>query len=139
MVSNAEALVPQLVDMAVLAQSPAFKLKDDPRVTRLGRWLRRSSLDEIPQLWNVLVGDMSLVGPRPEEVRVAALYNDWHRRRLAVRPGMTGPMQIHGRGDLSFDARVQLELDYVEHYSFWRDLAILACTIPAVFRGDGAR
>src|SRR5256885_13018448 len=98
-------------------------MENDPRVTPLGRWLRRTSIDEIPQLWNVLLGDMSLVGPRPEEVRVVALYNNWHRRRLAVKPGMTGPMQINGRAKLGLDERVRLEIEYVEKYSFWRDLA----------------
>jgi len=110
----------------------------DPRVTRLGRWLRRWSLDELPQFWNVLKGDMSLVWPRPEETRVVAQYNDWHRARLAVRPGLTGPMQISGRGELALDDRVRLELDYIEHFSLLTDGLILIKTIPAVIRGTGA-
>ncbi len=117
---------------------PIFKPKDDPRLTRVGRVLRRWSLDELPQFWNVLKGEMSLVGPRPEETRVVEMYDDWHRRRLAVKPGMTGPMQVKGRGDLPLDIRVQLDLDYIEHYSLWRDVVILAQTIPAVIRGAGA-
>ncbi|MGW8319341.1 MAG: sugar transferase, partial [Candidatus Promineifilaceae bacterium] len=117
----------------------ALKLDGDPRVTRIGRFLRRWSLDELPQFWNVLRGDMSLVGPRPEEPRFVALYNDWHRRRLSVKPGMTGPMQIHGRADLSLDERVALELSYIDDYSVWRDLVIIASTVPAVITGRGAR
>jgi lipopolysaccharide/colanic/teichoic acid biosynthesis glycosyltransferase len=124
---------------AIPAASGVFKIVDDPRVTSIGHFLRRSSLDELPQFWNVLKGEMSLVGPRPEEARVVAYYNDWHRRRLAIKPGVTGPMQVSGRGDLSLDERVRLELDYIDNYSFWRDLALLARTIPAVLQGDGAR
>jgi len=117
---------------------PAVKVPHDPRVTRLGSWLRRWSLDELPQLFNILRGEMSLVGPRPEQVSVVAQYSDWHRQRLAVKPGLTGPMQVSGRGLLSLDERVQLELDYITHYSIWRDLAILLKTIPALVSGYGA-
>jgi lipopolysaccharide/colanic/teichoic acid biosynthesis glycosyltransferase/glycosyltransferase involved in cell wall biosynthesis len=137
MVCDAESRLDAVIAGSAL-QGPAFKIPDDPRVTPIGRWLRRWSVDELPQLWNVLRGDMSLVGPRPEEVRVVAQYTDWHRRRLVVPPGLTGPMQVAGRGSLDLDARVQLELDYIEHYSIWRDLAILARTLPAVISGDGA-
>jgi lipopolysaccharide/colanic/teichoic acid biosynthesis glycosyltransferase/glycosyltransferase involved in cell wall biosynthesis len=138
MKAGAEAELPHLVDLDNLPQ-PAFKLENDPRVTPVGRFLRRWSLDELPQFWNVLKGDMSLIGPRPEESRMVARYSDWHRRRLAIKPGMTGPMQIHGRGDLPLDERVKLELDYIEYYSLWRDVKILLKTIPAVLRGNGAR
>ena len=137
MVDDAEALLPQLVDLDTLDQ-PAFKLRDDPRVTRAGRLLRRWSLDEIPQLVNVLRGEMSLVGPRPEQMEVVARYTDDQRRRLAIKPGMTGPMQVSGRGDLPFEERLALELDYIEHYSLRRDVAILLRTIPAVLKGKGA-
>ncbi len=137
MVDGAEALLPQLVDLDALEQ-PAFKLRNDPRVTRVGRFLRRWSLDELPQLFNVLRGEMSLVGPRPEEAALVARYTDAQRRRLAVKPGMTGPMQINGRGDLSFEQRLALELDYIEHYSLRRDLVILLRTLPAVLHGTGA-
>jgi lipopolysaccharide/colanic/teichoic acid biosynthesis glycosyltransferase/glycosyltransferase involved in cell wall biosynthesis len=138
MKAGAEAELEKLLDLDELSQ-PAFKLTDDPRLTRVGRFLRRWSLDELPQFWNVLRGDMSLIGPRPEESRLVARYNDWHRRRLAVKPGITGPMQVNGRGDLPLDERVRLELDYIENYSLWRDLVILAQTIPAVIKGTGAR
>lgn len=137
MVDGAEEMLPQLVDVAHLAE-PAFKLHNDPRVTRVGGFLRRYSLDELPQFINVLRGDMSLVGPRPEEANIVARYTDAQRRRLAVKPGMTGPMQIAGRGDLSFEQRLALELDYIERYSLRRDLGILARTLPAVFRARGA-
>jgi len=137
MVDGAEYRLPEIVNVEQL-ESPAFKVKDDPRVTRVGRFLRRTSLDELPQFWNVLAGDMSLVGPRPEEVCIVQKYNDWHRRRLAVKPGMTGPMQVNGRGDLPLDQRVHLELDYIEHYSLWRDVVILARTLPAWISGKGA-
>lgn len=137
MVVNAEERLPELVDLDHL-QEPAFKFKNDPRVTRIGRILRRTSLDEAPQFYNVLRGEMSLVGPRPEEVRIVQLYQDHQRRRLAVKPGMTGPMQINGRGDLCFSERLQLELEYIEQYSLRRDFEILLRTLPAIFRGHGA-
>ncbi len=135
---GAEEQVGQLIDLAHLSQEPAFKVPDDPRVTRVGRFLRRTSMDELPQFFNVLRGEMSLVGPRPEEESVVGLYNDYQRRRLAVKPGLTGPMQVNGRGSLTFSARLALELDYIEHYSLWVDLTILARTLPVVFRGKGA-
>jgi len=137
MVDGAEEMLDELVDFEEWP-SPAFKIKDDPRVTWVGRILRRTSLDEIPQFWNVLRGDMSLVGPRPEEARVVHLYADWHRRRLAVKPGMTGPMQVNGRGDLPLDKRVRLEIDYIENYSLLTDVAMLLKTVPAILLGRGA-
>lgn len=137
MVADAEARLPELVDLEHL-EEPAFKLKNDPRVTRVGRILRRTSLDEAPQFYNVLRGEMSLVGPRPEEERIVRLYQDHHRKRLAVKPGMTGPMQVNGRGDLSFAERLQMELDYIEHYSLRKDFEILLRTFPVIIRGNGA-
>lgn len=116
----------------------AFKLLDDPRVTRVGRFLRRWSIDELPQFWNVLKGEMSLVGPRPEELSVVLRYSDRERQRLIVKPGMTGPMQVSGRANLDISMRLQLELDYIEHYSLWKDFVLLARTIPAVILGKGA-
>jgi lipopolysaccharide/colanic/teichoic acid biosynthesis glycosyltransferase/GT2 family glycosyltransferase len=137
MVNDAEARLPELVDLAALAE-PVYKLPNDPRVTRVGRLLRRSSLDETPQFYNVLKGDMSLVGPRPEAAQVVALYADQQRRRLAVKPGLTGPMQVSGRGNLSLSERLQLEIEYIEHYSLVRDLNIILRTLPAIWRGNGA-
>ena len=136
-VGAAEQL-PALAAALGLAE-PALKLADDPRLTDAGRFLRRWSLDELPQFWNVLAGDMSLVGPRPEEPRVVAYYSDRQRRRLAMRPGITGPMQIGGRADLSLDERTQLDLDYIDGYSLWRDVVILLHTIPVALHGKGAR
>lgn len=136
MVANAEELLDQLIDIDALDE-PVFKIPDDPRVTRLGRFLRRWSLDELPQFFNVLKGEMSLVGPRPEEIRLVQYYSDWHRTRLLAKPGMTGPVQVSGRSDLSLKARVELELDYIRSFSLGRDLEILLKTIPAVIRGDG--
>ncbi len=115
-----------------------FKLRDDPRVTRLGRILRRFSIDEIPQLFNVLTGEMSIVGPRPEQVELVARYEPEERLRLTVKPGITGPMQIFGRGELTFAERLAVELEYVDNPSLARDLRIIIHTLPAVFRGTGA-
>jgi exopolysaccharide biosynthesis polyprenyl glycosylphosphotransferase len=137
MYREAEAQLSDLVDLDELPE-PAFKLRHDPRVTRVGRFLRRLSLDELPQLWNVLRGDMSIVGPRPEELALVARYQPEHRFRLQVKPGMTGPMQVSGRGELAFAERLAVELDYVERISLARDLWILLRTVPAVYRGTGA-
>lgn len=137
MVVNAEELLDQLVNVEELEQ-PHFKMRNDPRITRVGIWLRKTSLDELPQLINVLLGSMSLVGPRPEVMRIAMRYSPVQRQRLLVKPGLTGAMQISGRGDLSFDERMKLELDYIENYSIWRDLVILLKTVPAVLSGRGA-
>jgi exopolysaccharide biosynthesis polyprenyl glycosylphosphotransferase len=135
--ADAERHLLDVVDIASLAV-PMFKVRDDPRVTSFGRWLRRSSVDELPQLLNVLRGDMSLVGPRPEQVDLVARYSPEHRIRLAVKPGITGPMQVYGRGELRFDERLAVEREYVENVSVRRDLRILVLTIAAVARGKGA-
>ncbi|MDW8337963.1 MAG: sugar transferase, partial [Thermoleophilia bacterium] len=120
------------------AEGALFKIRDDPRVTRVGRVLRRFSLDEIPQIVNVLRGEMSLVGPRPLPLRDYRLLEDWHRARYAVLPGMTGLWQISGRSGLSFDDLVRLDFTYIENWSIWLDITILARTIPAVLTGRGA-
>ena len=116
------------------APFPVFKLRDDPRVTRVGRWLRRSSLDELPQLWNVLRGDMSLVGPRPPLRDEVAEYDDRAWRRLEVRPGLTGTWQIERRrrDDISFDEWVDMDLDYIERWRFRDDVRLLLRTAGAV-------
>jgi exopolysaccharide biosynthesis polyprenyl glycosylphosphotransferase len=113
----------------------AFKMIDDPRVTRSGRLLRRTSLDELPQLWNVIRGDMSLVGPRPALAREVETYDLWHRRRLSMKPGITGLWQVTARRSTQFDDRAQLDLSYIDRWSLWLDLKILARTIPAAFEG----
>ncbi len=115
-----------------------FKIKDDPRITRVGKWLRKYSFDELPQLYNVLVGDMSLVGPRPPVPREVALYSLADRRRLATKPGITCLWQISGRSEIDFSGQVKLDVSYIEAQSFRTDLIILARTVPAVLSGKGA-
>jgi exopolysaccharide biosynthesis polyprenyl glycosylphosphotransferase len=115
-----------------------FKIKHDPRITRVGRWLRKFSLDELPQFYNVLVGDMSLVGPRPPVPGEVSKYSLAHRRRLAIKPGITCLWQISGRAEIDFSGQVQLDVDYIENLSFWMDVKILARTVPAVLSGKGA-
>jgi lipopolysaccharide/colanic/teichoic acid biosynthesis glycosyltransferase len=116
-----------------------FKMERDARVTAVGRWLRRSSVDELPQLLNVLKGDMSLVGPRPPLPYEYELYDDWARRRLAVRPGITGLYQVTRRSRASFRQMVAIDLEYIERRSLWLDLSIMARTLPAMLLGKGAR
>jgi exopolysaccharide biosynthesis polyprenyl glycosylphosphotransferase len=120
------------------ASGPLFKIKDDPRVTRVGGVLRRFSLDELPQVLNVLTGEMSLVGPRPLPVRDYEQLEPWHRKRYLVLPGMTGLWQVSGRIDLSFDDLVRLDFYYIENWSIWLDISILAKTLPAVLARRGA-
>jgi lipopolysaccharide/colanic/teichoic acid biosynthesis glycosyltransferase len=137
MVADAEQRLADVVSLDELAE-PVFKLREDPRVTPLGRVLRRTSLDELPQLVNVVRGDMSLVGPRPEQLEVVARYRPEHMFRLEVKPGLTGPMQVYGRGELTMDERLAVERDYVENVSIGRDMRILLLTIGVVMRGNGA-
>lgn len=137
MVEDAEAQRPHL-DTLNQASGPLFKIRDDPRRTRVGRLLRRTSLDELPQLFNVLKGEMSLVGPRPALPLEVEQYEDWHRRRLDISPGMTGLWQVSGRSELTFDEMVMLDLYYAENWSLWLDLQILFKTIPTVILGTGA-
>jgi exopolysaccharide biosynthesis polyprenyl glycosylphosphotransferase len=137
MIDGAEDMLAELVAFDELAE-PMFKLRHDPRVTRVGRVLRRTSLDELPQLVNVLRGEMSLVGPRPEQVDLVARYGPEERVRLAIKPGLTGPMQISGRGELTLEERVAVEREYIENLTLGRDLRILAMTISAVLRARGA-
>ena len=118
---------------------PAFKIRDDPRITSLGRVLRKFSIDELPQLWNVFKGDMSLVGPRPPLPEEWAEYKDWHRAKLSTMPGITCYWQVSGRSDIAdFDEWASLDLKYIERWSLWEDFKILVRTIPAVLRGHGA-
>jgi exopolysaccharide biosynthesis polyprenyl glycosylphosphotransferase len=138
MVVNAEALLPELVDLHGLSE-PVFKLEADPRVTRVGRLLRRSSLDELPQLINVLRGDMSLVGPRPEEEQVVERYGVWERRRLKVKPGLTGLQQVECRGSVSFKERLRWDVLYLRKQSVLLDVWILLKTVYVVLVGRGAR
>ncbi len=137
MVSDAAEQQPEL-ETENEASGALFKIRDDPRVTRVGRVLRRLSLDELPQLANVLRGEMSLVGPRPLPLRDHAMLDDWHRARTLVLPGMTGLWQISGRSGLDFDDLVRLDFTYIENWSIWSDVSIIARTIPAVLAGRGA-
>jgi len=137
MVADAADLQPAL-EAENEAGGALFKIRDDPRVTRVGRFLRRFSLDEIPQIGNVLKGEMSLVGPRPLPLRDYRLLEDWHRRRYAVLPGMTGLWQISGRSGLTFDDLVRLDFTYLENWSIWLDISVLVKTIPAVITRRGA-
>jgi exopolysaccharide biosynthesis polyprenyl glycosylphosphotransferase len=136
MVPDAEARYHALAEESD-TQGAAFKMLDDPRVTPLGRFLRRSSVDELPQLLNVLRGEMSLVGPRPAPPREVAAYDLWHRRRLSMRPGITGLWQVESRIDEHFDDRAELDLRYIDQWSLWMDVRILARTVPAVFLRQG--
>jgi len=134
---DAEENLGKLVDIDELDE-PVFKLRDDPRVTRVGALLRRFSIDEVPQLINVLTGEMSIVGPRPEQVELVERYTEDERVRLSVKPGVTGPMQVFGRGELTFSERLAVEIQYIENPSLGQDLRILIHTLPAVMRGTGA-
>jgi exopolysaccharide biosynthesis polyprenyl glycosylphosphotransferase len=118
---------------------PVFKIRDDPRVTRVGRFLRRTSLDELPQFWNVLRGEMSVVGPRPPIPAEVRRYARWQRRRLSVKPGLTCTWQVSGRNEVDFDRWMALDLDYIDTWSLWGDVRIVLKTIPAVLLGRGAR
>jgi exopolysaccharide biosynthesis polyprenyl glycosylphosphotransferase len=138
MVVNAEKILPQLEELNE-ASGPAFKIREDPRITSAGRFLRRTSIDELPQLLNVLKGDMSLVGPRPLPVRdYEGFSEDWQRRRFSIRPGITCLWQVTGRSSISFDQWMRLDLRYIDEWSLWLDLKILAQTVPAVVKGTGA-
>jgi exopolysaccharide biosynthesis polyprenyl glycosylphosphotransferase len=138
MVPDAEKMLSELEAFNEVA-GPVLKIRHDPRITPVGRILRRTSLDELPQLLNVLRGDMSLVGPRPLPVRDYEGFNeDWQRRRFSIRPGITCLWQVHGRSNITFDQWMKLDLQYVDEWSIWLDMKILAQTIPAVMKGSGA-
>ena len=135
---NAEQMMSQLEKLNEVS-GPVFKIKDDPRITAIGKWLRRTSIDELPQFFNVLKGDMSLVGPRPLPMRDYQGFNeDWQRRRFSVRPGITCLWQVQGRSSIAFEQWMELDIQYLDEWSLWLDLKILARTIPAVVRGSGA-
>jgi exopolysaccharide biosynthesis polyprenyl glycosylphosphotransferase len=120
------------------AEGPIFKMRDDPRRTRVGAFMRRWSLDELPQLWNVLKGNMSIVGPRPATPREVGLYEDWQRQRLEALPGLTGLWQVSGRSELGFSEQVLLDIMYLENWSLGLDLRIMLRTAPAILSGKGA-
>lgn len=138
MVKNAEQIKRDLMPQNEVRGGPVFKMRNDPRVTRVGRFLRRYSLDELPQLIHVLHGEMSLVGPRPPLPSEVASYGEWELRRLSVTPGLTCLWQISGRSDIGFREWVELDHIYIDTMSFWTDLKILLFTVPAVITGKGA-
>ncbi|MCH7678385.1 sugar transferase [candidate division KSB1 bacterium] len=138
MVKDAEVLQAEYEHLNEV-DGPIFKIKDDPRTTKVGKFLRKTSLDELPQLFNVLMGDMSLVGPRPLPIRDVNLFEaHWHKRRFSVRPGMTGLWQINGRNKAEFDKLIKYDLEYIDNWSPWLDMNIMLKTVPAVMEGDGA-
>ena len=136
--ANADLFKPALRGLSE-QDGPAFKMSDDPRITWIGRWLRPASLDELPQFWNVLVGDMSLVGPRPLPTDESLRCSSWQRRRLHVKPGMTCIWQVHGRNTVSFDEWIRMDLQYVRQRSLWNDLCLLVQTLPSLFGQQGPR
>lgn len=138
MVQNAEALMKDKLEKVNDLENFVFQEKDDPRITRSGHFLRKTSLDELPQLINILVGNMSLVGPRPEVPELVKLYTPEQRRRLNVLPGVTGLAQVNGRSELTLGETMTYDLEYVRAWSFWFDLKILWKTIFVVFTGKGA-
>lgn len=138
MCMDAEKKLAEVLALNQHSEGVTFKIKNDPRVTRAGKWLRKLSLDELPQLYNVLIGDMSLVGPRPPLPREVAMYSLAHRRRLAVKPGITCTWQISGRSEIDFSGQVQLDVNYIQTQAFWTDFGILLRTVPAVLTGKGA-
>lgn len=135
---DAEQRKATLMRQNEMAGGVLFKMKEDPRVTRVGRLIRKYSIDELPQLWNVLNGDMSLVGPRPPLPVEVEQYTPYQRRRLAVTPGITCIWQVSGRSEIPFQKQVELDLQYIANQSFWYDMALLVKTVPAVLKAHGA-
>lgn len=137
MVSNAEELLDELMDENEM-DGPVFKIKEDPRITKIGRFIRKTSIDELPQLYNILVGDMSIVGPRPAIPHEVAEYNDYQRQRLLVKPGLTCIWQVSGRNSIGFDEWVEMDLEYIEKRNLWMDIKLIFKTVRVLFGDDNA-
>lgn len=138
MVLNADEIKKQLLKQNQHGDGVTFKMKHDPRITKIGRYIRKYSVDELPQFWNVLCGDMSIVGPRPPVPQEVAMYSVEERQRLLAKPGLTCFWQVGGRSDIDFSGQVQLDVQYIRSKSVWLDLKLLFLTIPAVLLGKGA-
>ncbi|NUN24542.1 MAG: sugar transferase [Candidatus Jettenia caeni] len=139
MVENAESMLKDLLAYNEMS-GPVFKMENDPRLTNVGKFLRKYSIDELPQLWSVLKGDMSLIGPRPPVPEEVSQYEPWQRRRLSMRPGLTCLWQVYGRNKISdFNEWMRLDLNYIDNWSLWLDCKILLRTLPVVLFGIGAR
>ncbi|MCT1400013.1 sugar transferase [Paenibacillus sp. p3-SID867] len=137
MVSNAEELLENLLDQNEI-RGAMFKMRDDPRITRIGKFIRKTSFDELPQLWNVIRGEMSLVGPRPPLPREVAEYSNYDKLRLQVTPGCTGLWQVSGRNNLNFDEMLKLDLEYIEHRSLWLDIKVMLKTVKIMILPNSA-
>ena len=135
---DAEQRKQELLAQNEMVGGTTFKMKQDPRITRVGRFIRKASIDELPQLWNVLIGDMSLVGPRPPVPQEVAEYSAYEKRRLAAKPGITCTWQVSGRSDIPFPEQVRLDIEYIENRSLWMDISLLLRTVPAVLLARGA-
>lgn len=137
MVSNAEELLEELMEQNEM-DGPVFKIKEDPRITKVGKFIRKTSIDELPQLFNILMGDMSIVGPRPAIPHEVAEYNDYQRQRLLVKPGLTCIWQVSGRNSIGFDEWVNMDLEYIEKRNLWMDIKLIFKTVGVLFGDDNA-
>ncbi|UPA31289.1 sugar transferase [Terrisporobacter glycolicus] len=137
MISNAEELLVDLICENEM-DGPVFKIKEDPRITRVGRFIRKTSIDELPQLFNILMGDMSIVGPRPAITHEVAEYNDYQKQRLLVKPGLTCIWQVSGRNSIGFDEWVDMDLEYIEKRNLWMDIKLIFKTVGVLFGDDNA-
>lgn len=137
MISNAEELLEELICENEM-DGPVFKIKEDPRITRVGRFIRKTSIDELPQLFNILMGDMSIVGPRPAIPHEVAEYNEYQKQRLLVKPGLTCIWQVSGRNSIGFDEWVDMDLEYIEKRNLWMDIKLIFKTVGVLFGDDNA-
>ncbi len=137
MISNAEELLEELICENEM-DGPVFKIKEDPRITKVGRFIRKTSIDELPQLFNILMGDMSIVGPRPAIPHEVAEYNEYQKQRLLVKPGLTCIWQVSGRNSIGFDEWVDMDLEYIEKRNLWMDIKLIFKTVGVLFGDDNA-